>query len=123
MQRIRRSWRRWLLKFGNRPQYGSLLVEITARRPGLARVPLPATGKLEQIGRPIADTDGVEFQNDPNRFRRLVVEALKAFVRLTDTMVDAAHEAVSFDGAWAIRDRSDFSKAVRAMVRAAMSEK
>jgi hypothetical protein len=37
-------------------------------------------------------------------------------------MVDAAHEAVSFDGAWAIRGRSDFRKAVRAMVRTAMAE-
>jgi hypothetical protein len=35
-------------------------------------------------------------------------------------MVGAAHEAVWFDAFWAINDRADFKKAVRAMIRAAM---
>jgi hypothetical protein len=77
---------------------------------------------LDQIGIAIAKADGARFEDDPARFRRLAVAALRPLVRPTEAMVDAAHEAVSFDGAWAIRGRSDFRKAVRAMVRAAMSE-
>lgn len=77
---------------------------------------------VEQIARAIAKTDGVEFEDDPARFRRLALSALQPLTRPTDTMVDAAHEAVSFDGAWAIRGRSDFRKAVRAMIKVAMKE-
>jgi hypothetical protein len=36
-------------------------------------------------------------------------------------MVDAAHEAVWFDFYWAINNRRDFTRAVRAMITAAMS--
>jgi hypothetical protein len=74
---------------------------------------------VDQLARAIAKADGVEFAGDPARFWRLALAASK---RPTDTMVDAAHEAVSFDGAWAIRGRSDFRKAVRAMIRTAMVE-
>jgi hypothetical protein len=77
---------------------------------------------VEQIGKAFAEADGVSFEHDPIRFRRLAMTALKPLTRPTDTTVDAAHEAESFDGAWAIRGRSDFRKAVRAMVRAAISE-
>jgi hypothetical protein len=77
---------------------------------------------VEQIARAIAEADGVSVELDHARFRRLALAALQPLSRPTDTMVDAAHEAVSFDGAWAIRGRSDFRKAVRAMVRTAMNE-
>jgi hypothetical protein len=77
---------------------------------------------VEQIARAIATADGVEFEHDPTRFQRLALSALQPLTHPTDTMVDAAHEAISFDGAWAIRGRSDFRKAVRAMVRAAIAE-
>jgi hypothetical protein len=77
---------------------------------------------VDQIGRAIANADGFEFEHDPARFRQLAMAALQPLIRPTDTMVDAAHEAVSFDGAWAIRGRADFRKAVRAMIRAAMNE-
>jgi hypothetical protein len=56
----------------------------------------------------------------PSRYRRLALAALKPLARPTDVMVDAAHEAVWFDGFWAINRRADFKKAVRAMIRAAM---
>jgi hypothetical protein len=36
-------------------------------------------------------------------------------------MVVAAHEAVWSDAFWAINSRTDFSKAMRAMIRAAMT--
>jgi len=77
---------------------------------------------VDQIGRAIAKADGARFEDDPARFRRFAVAALQPLIRPTDTMVDAAHEAVSFDGAWAINGRADFKKAVRAMVRTAMAE-
>ena len=88
----------------------------------MARTSSPTVGMIEQIAGAIATADGVEFEDDPTRFRRLALAALQPMARPTDTMVDAAHEAVSFDGAWAIRGRSDFRKAVRAMVRTAMKE-
>jgi hypothetical protein len=34
-------------------------------------------------------------------------------------MIDAAHEAVWFDAYWAINSRSDFQRAVKAMIAAA----
>jgi hypothetical protein len=76
---------------------------------------------VKQIGRAIAEADGVSFEHDPTRFRRLALAALQPLSRPTDVMVDAAHEAVSFDGAWAINNRADFKKAVRAMIKEAMT--
>ena len=77
---------------------------------------------VDQIARAIATADGAELEDDPVRFHRLALAALQPLSRPTDPMVDAAHDAVSFDGAWAIRGRSDFRKAVRAMIKAAMDE-
>jgi hypothetical protein len=88
----------------------------------MARTSSPAAPMVDQIARVIATADGVEFEDDPTRFRRLALAALQPLIRPTDTMVDAAHGAVSFDGAWAIRGRSDFRKAVRTMIRTAMNE-
>ena len=48
--------------------------------------------------------------------------ALKALASPTDTMIDAAHEAVWFDAYWAINSRSDFKRAVKAMIAAALAE-
>ena len=88
----------------------------------MARTSSPTTGMVEQIARAIATADGTKFESDPTRFRRLALAALQPLSRPTDPMVDAAHDAVSFDGAWAIRGRSDFRKAVRAMIKAAMDQ-
>jgi hypothetical protein len=46
--------------------------------------------------------------------------ALYPLTQSTDAMVDAAHEAVSFDGAMSFRCRSDAGKAVRAMGQTAI---
>lgn len=86
----------------------------------MARTSSSAAPMVEQIGRAIATADDAGFEDDPTRFRRMAMAALKPLTRPTEAMVDAAHEAVSFDGAWAIRGRSDFRKAVRAMIQAAM---
>jgi hypothetical protein len=88
----------------------------------MARTSSPAMTMVDQIARASATADGAELEDDPVRFHRLASAALKPLTRPTDPMVDAAHEAVSFDGAWAIRGRSDFRKAVRAVVRAAVMD-
>jgi hypothetical protein len=77
---------------------------------------------VDQIGSAIAKADSAQFDVDPARFRRLAMAALRPLTRPTDTMVDAAHEAVSFDGAWAIDSRADFRKAVRTMIQKAIAE-
>ena len=75
---------------------------------------------VEQIARAIATADGAKFENDPARFRRLALAALKPLTRPTEAMVDAAHETVWSDAYWAINSRADFKKAVRSMIQAAM---
>jgi hypothetical protein len=77
---------------------------------------------VDQIGVAIAKAESVEFEINPARFRRLALAALQPLTRPTDTMVDAAHEAVWSDAYWAINGRADFRKAVRAMILAAMNE-
>ena len=47
---------------------------------------------------------------------------MKPLTRPSEAMVDAAYQAVSFDGYWAINSRSDFKKAAKAMITFAMRE-
>jgi len=68
----------------------------------------------------IAEADSARFEDDPERFQKLAVAALRPLARPTDEMVDAAHAAAEFDDHWAINSRADFRKAVRAMMKAAM---
>jgi hypothetical protein len=75
---------------------------------------------LEQVAAAIATADGTKFEDNPTRFRRLALAALKPVARPTEAMVDAAYEAVRFDEHWAVNSRRDFGKAVRAMILAAM---
>lgn len=42
----------------------------------------------------IAKSDGGDLRGHPVRYRRLAVAALKPLVKPTETMIDAAHEAV-----------------------------
>jgi hypothetical protein len=77
---------------------------------------------IDQIAKAIAAADGASFHADPNRFRKLALAALKPLALPTEAMVDAAHEAVAFDDAWAINSRADFRKAVRSMMKAAMKD-
>jgi len=76
----------------------------------------------EQIAQALAKADGVPLQADPTRYQRLARAALQAMIVPTDTMIDAAHAAVSFDDAWAIDSRTDFRRAVRAMIAQALAE-
>jgi hypothetical protein len=75
---------------------------------------------IDQIAEAIEKADGHDLRADPARYRRLAQAALKVLAKPTEAMIDAAHEAVWFDGFWAINSRRDFQKAVRAMIRAAM---
>ena len=87
----------------------------------MTRKPTSTGGMIDQIGKAIATADGADFEGDPARYRRLALAALQPLTRPTETMVDAAHEAVWSDAFWAINSRADFKKAVRAMIRAAMA--
>lgn len=91
-----------------------------------SQMPKPTAGAvpkmLDQIAVAIAKADGGGVHDDPARYRRLALAALKPLVKPTDDMIDAAHEAVWSDAFWAINSRRDFQKAVRAMIRAVMKE-
>ncbi len=76
---------------------------------------------VDQVGRAIAKADGADYDSNRPRYRKLAAAALKSLARPTEAMIDAAHEAVWFDGFWAINRRADFKKAVRSMIRSAMA--
>jgi hypothetical protein len=71
------------------------------------------------VARAISKADGAEFESDPARYRRLALAALGPLNQPREGW-DAAREAVWFDAFWAINSRTDFKKAVRAMIRAAI---
>ncbi len=75
---------------------------------------------LDTIAAAIAEADGRALADDPARYRRMALAALKPLLRPTEAMIDAAHDAVWFDAYWAINSRADFRKAVTAMIKAAM---
>ena len=75
---------------------------------------------VDQVGRAIAKQTAPTLKVTAPRHRKLALAALKPLARPTEAMIDAAHEAVWFDGFWAINRRADFKKAVRAMIRSAM---
>lgn len=79
-----------------------------------------STSMLDAIAAAMAEADGRALADDPARYRRMAMAALKPLLRPTEGMIDAAHKAVWFDAQWAINSRSDFKKAVRAMIKAAM---
>jgi hypothetical protein len=49
---------------------------------------------IDQIAMAIAQANGADIRADPSRYRRLALAALKPLEKRTETMVDAAHEAV-----------------------------
>lgn len=77
---------------------------------------------VDRIAQALAKADGATLDTDPRRYRRLAIAALKTLTVPTDAMIDAAHAAVWFDGAWAIESRRDFRRAMRAMITHAISE-
>jgi len=101
---------------------GSGAADYSWKKSIMAQSSTPAMSMVDQIARAIATADCAEVVDDPARFRRLALAALKPLTKPTEAMVDAAHEAVSFDGFWAINSRRDFKKAVRTMILAAMNE-
>ena len=86
-------------------------------------MPRPAsssTSMLDQVARAVATADGTQFENDPARYRKLALAALRPLAKPTEEMVDAAYEAVRFDEHWAVNSRRDFRKGARAMILAAI---
>jgi len=71
---------------------------------------------IDQIACAIAEADGSNFQDEPARYRRLAAAALRPLANPTEAMIDAAHKAASFDDIWAINNRRDFKRAVKAML-------
>ncbi len=53
---------------------------------------------------------------DADRYTPIADAVIAEFAKPTDTMIDAAYEAVRFDEDWAINSRRALSKAVKAMV-------
>src|SRR5713101_4366343 len=82
----------------------------------MARRTLHAVNMVDRIAHAIAEADGGDFQADLARYRRLALAALQSLASPTEAMIDAAHQAVAFDDAWAINNRSDFKRAVKAML-------
>ena len=66
--------------------------------------------------------DDRPLEDDPTRYRRLAIAALKPLAVPSEAMIDAAHQAVWSDAFWAINSRRDFRRAVRAMITYAISE-
>ncbi len=77
---------------------------------------------LDLVGQAIAAADGAEYLADPTKYRRLAFAAPGPLGKPTEAMVDAAHEAASFDAGWAINSRRDFRRAVKAMIAQARRE-
>ena len=71
---------------------------------------------IDRIAHAIAEADGSDFHAESARYRRLAAAALQPLANPADAMIDAAHEAASFDDIWAINSRRDFKRAVKAML-------
>lgn len=63
---------------------------------------------VDRIAQALAEADREAVDADPGRYRRLARAALKTLTVPTEAMIDAAHEAVRCDAAWAINSRRDF---------------
>jgi hypothetical protein len=77
---------------------------------------------VDRIALALAKAEGQALAADPARYRRLAIASLKPLAMPSEAMIDAAHEAVWFDGEWAINSRRDFQRAVRAMITQAITE-
>ena len=77
---------------------------------------------IGRIAQALANADGEAIDADPGRYRRLAIASLGPLTVPTKSMIDAAHEAVQFDDAWAVNSRRDFQRAVKAMITRAMTE-
>jgi hypothetical protein len=78
---------------------------------------------LNTVGRAIAGADGVDFDADRDRYRRLALAALRPLARPTKGIIYAAHAAVEFDSMLVINTNRDFARAVKAMIEAVTKEK
>jgi hypothetical protein len=77
---------------------------------------------VDRVALALAKADGHALATGPERYRYLALAALKPLAMPTEAMIDAAHQTVWFDAAWAINNRRDFRRAVRAMITHAIAE-
>jgi len=77
---------------------------------------------VDRMASALAKADGTASVEDPARYRRLALAALKTLAAPSEAMIDAAHQAVWSDAFWAINSRRDFRRAVRAMIAYAIRE-
>ena len=64
----------------------------------MPRQSVTASGTIIDLnGRAIAKADAADFQADTERYRWLALAALGPLAKPKDAMVDAAHDAASFD--------------------------
>ena len=77
----------------------------------------------QRAARAIAKVDRESADDRAHRHMRMADAVIAEFAKPTDAMIDAAYEAVRFDEAWAINSRRTFVKAVKAMVRSALSKR
>ncbi len=66
------------------------------------RLAKPAS-MVDRIAQALAEADGEAVDADPGRYRRLALASLEPLMVPTEVTIDAAHEAVQFDAAWARR--------------------
>jgi hypothetical protein len=85
-------------------------------------LPGQRTTMADRIAQALAKADGTTRAANPERYRRLAIVALKTRMVPTESMINAAHQAVWFDDAWAIENASDFRRAVRGMITHAITE-
>lgn len=84
--------------------------------------PAKNSDMVDFVGKAIAAADGGRFADDRARYRRLAIAAIRPLAKPTEAMVDAAHEEVWFDAYWAINNRRDFKRAMKAMIAKATGE-
>jgi len=77
---------------------------------------------FDRMAPALAKADGQALAEDPARYRRLALAALKPLAVPSEAMIDAAHQAVWSDAFWAINSRRGFRRAVRAMITYAIRE-
>ena len=80
------------------------------------RCRVAAKTMVDHIAVALAKAGGRTVAEDPTRYHRLAVAALRPLAAPSEAMINAAYQAAWFDAEWAINSRWDFRRAVRAMI-------
>jgi hypothetical protein len=55
----------------------------------MTKQPVSATSMVDQIGRALATAEGAKFEDDPSRYRRLALAALKPVTQPAEAQIRA----------------------------------